>query len=214
MKIKLPFFTKVFVLALISAFALSSCNKSNQQVFQKRKYMPWFAQMKAKKDFKQNAFSNEVREPNYSNEVLHVENTPQLEQSDLPVKSRALKTIGKRRIVKNATKAKARFDRKPKSPQPIKAKAEKWVNQQKPILRKDFAQKSVDRIEATDTSWKIDEEESDIALLLLLILAVLLPPLAVFLVRGLGLTFVISLILSLLFWVPGIIFALIVIFAD
>ena len=44
--------------------------------------------------------------------------------------------------------------------------------------------------------------------LLIIILSVLLPPLAVFLVKGLGKDFIINLILSLFFWVPGIIHAL------
>nr|WP_299985944.1 YqaE/Pmp3 family membrane protein [uncultured Pontibacter sp.] len=44
-----------------------------------------------------------------------------------------------------------------------------------------------------------------------IILAVLLPPLAVFLHVGLGTQFWISLILTLLFWIPGVIYALLVV---
>lgn len=44
-----------------------------------------------------------------------------------------------------------------------------------------------------------------------IILAVLLPPLAVFLHDGIGTSFWISIILTLLFWVPGIIYALLVV---
>lgn len=44
-----------------------------------------------------------------------------------------------------------------------------------------------------------------------IILAVLLPPLAVFLHDGIGTTFWISLILTLLFWLPGVIYALLVV---
>ncbi|SIT80667.1 YqaE/Pmp3 family membrane protein [Pontibacter indicus] len=44
-----------------------------------------------------------------------------------------------------------------------------------------------------------------------IILAVLLPPLAVFLHDGIGTTFWISLILTLLFWIPGVIYALLVV---
>ncbi|RZO87693.1 MAG: YqaE/Pmp3 family membrane protein [Kiritimatiellaceae bacterium] len=43
---------------------------------------------------------------------------------------------------------------------------------------------------------------------LLIIFSILLPPLAVFLKEGIGKHFVISIILSLLFYVPGIIHAL------
>ena len=39
--------------------------------------------------------------------------------------------------------------------------------------------------------------------LVLVILAIFLPPLAVFLIKGLGRDFWINLILTLLFWLPG-----------
>ena len=48
--------------------------------------------------------------------------------------------------------------------------------------------------------------------LLLAILAVLLPPLAVFLKVGLTKHFWINLILTLLFWLPGVIHAFLVVF--
>ncbi len=47
--------------------------------------------------------------------------------------------------------------------------------------------------------------------LLLIILAVLLPPLAVGLKDGLGTNFILNLVLTLIFWVPGVIHALIVV---
>jgi len=52
----------------------------------------------------------------------------------------------------------------------------------------------------------------DANLLLLVILAILLPPLSVFLARGLGTEFWIDLILTLLFWLPGMIYALLIAF--
>ena len=52
-----------------------------------------------------------------------------------------------------------------------------------------------------------------VSTLLLVILAILLPPLAVFLVDGIGTTFWISLLLTLLFWLPGVIYALYIIFS-
>lgn len=54
-----------------------------------------------------------------------------------------------------------------------------------------------------------DETET----LLLVILAILLPPLAVYLLRGIGTEFWISVLLTLLFWLPGIIYALYLILA-
>ncbi|QCR24923.1 YqaE/Pmp3 family membrane protein [Pontibacter sp. SGAir0037] len=44
-----------------------------------------------------------------------------------------------------------------------------------------------------------------------IILAVILPPLAVFLHDGIGTSFWINIILTLLFWIPGIIHALLVV---
>jgi len=54
--------------------------------------------------------------------------------------------------------------------------------------------------------------ESDEMTILLVILAILLPPLAVFLYEGEAtVRFWLSLILTLLFWIPGVIYALLVI---
>ncbi len=43
------------------------------------------------------------------------------------------------------------------------------------------------------------------------IAAILLPPLGIFLARGLGLEFWVGTLLTILFWVPGILFALAVV---
>lgn len=56
-------------------------------------------------------------------------------------------------------------------------------------------------------------EVSDTDTLLLVILAILLPPLAVYLLKGIGTEFWISVLLTLLFWLPGIIYALYLILA-
>ena len=50
--------------------------------------------------------------------------------------------------------------------------------------------------------------------ILLIILAIILPPLAVFLVVGLGTQFWINIILTLLLWLPGMIHALWVIITQ
>jgi len=58
-------------------------------------------------------------------------------------------------------------------------------------------------------------EEPSTNTLLLVILAILLPPLAVFLHQGeINSKFWISLLLTLIFWLPGVIYALIVILGD
>lgn len=57
--------------------------------------------------------------------------------------------------------------------------------------------------------------DADTNTLLLVILAILLPPLAVYLHQGeINTKFWISLILTLLFWLPGVIYALIVILGN
>lgn len=52
------------------------------------------------------------------------------------------------------------------------------------------------------------------ALLIRIIAAVLLPPLGVFLTRGLGRDFWIDLVLTLLAYIPGVVYALYVIITD
>lgn len=57
--------------------------------------------------------------------------------------------------------------------------------------------------------------EADTNTLLLVILAILLPPLAVYLHEGeINTKFWISLLLTILFWIPGVIYALIVILGN
>ncbi len=69
-------------------------------------------------------------------------------------------------------------------------------------LKKALVKERIDR--------KDNNNSGDTQLLLLVILAILLPPLAVYLYDGsVTINFWISLILTLLFWLPGIIFALI-----
>jgi uncharacterized membrane protein YqaE (UPF0057 family) len=47
--------------------------------------------------------------------------------------------------------------------------------------------------------------------LLMIIIAILLPPVAVFLKKGGGMELIISIVLTILFWVPGVIYALLVV---
>lgn len=54
-----------------------------------------------------------------------------------------------------------------------------------------------------------DQVADDTELLLYVILAVILPPLAIFLLYGVGTEFIISLVLTILLWLPGVIYALI-----
>jgi len=50
--------------------------------------------------------------------------------------------------------------------------------------------------------------------LLMVIIAILLPPVAVGLKKGIGLALVLNIVLCLLFWLPGLLHALWVVLAD
>lgn len=62
-----------------------------------------------------------------------------------------------------------------------------------------------------DSQTELSALASDVDLIVLVILAIFLPPLAVFLHSGITNRFWISLVLTLLFWVPGVIYALLVV---
>jgi len=64
---------------------------------------------------------------------------------------------------------------------------------------------------STESNDNSSSSDSGVALILLVILAILLPPLAVAIAAGIGTEFLISLLLTLLFWVPGVIYALFVV---
>ena len=68
-----------------------------------------------------------------------------------------------------------------------------------------------DKKNKSHTKPVIVDKSQEVDTLIKVILSVLLPPLAVFLHEGLGNRFWISLILTLLVWVPGVVFALLVV---
>src|SRR6476469_3631574 len=83
-------------------------------------------------------------------------------------------------------------------------------------LSKHERKKRIKEAKKTWKEYKADKRagkaESDTNTILLVILAILLPPLAVYLYEGeINTRFWISIILTLLFWIPGVIYALILI---
>ena len=73
------------------------------------------------------------------------------------------------------------------------------------------AKKSIKQFRADKRAGKAPEDNT----VLLVILAILLPPLAVYLHQGeVNTKFWISLVLTLIFWIPGVVYALIVILGD
>lgn len=69
----------------------------------------------------------------------------------------------------------------------------------------------LDRKERRKIRKELRKNKDKVETVLLVILALLLPPLAVFLADGLGTMFWIDLLLTLFFWLPGVIFALFVV---
>ena len=103
----------------------------------------------------------------------------------------------------------------PTEPDPVKVKAA--IEAYNSLSKKDKRVKAKEiktEIKAYNAAKKAGKEPSTNTLLLV-ILAILLPPLAVYLHEGeINNRFWISLILTLLFWLPGVIYALIVILGD
>jgi len=100
-------------------------------------------------------------------------------------------------------------------PDPAKVKAA--VDEFKNLSKKERRQlgKEVKKEIKAYKSAKKAGREADTNTLLLVILAILLPPLAVYLHEGeINNRFWISLLLTLLFWLPGVIYALIIILGD
>lgn len=104
-----------------------------------------------------------------------------------------------------ATPAKQTTSKAP-SKQEVRKEMKAAQKEMKSIEKGFTADASVATLDQTSSS-----PFSDVPVILLVILAFLLPPLAVFLHRGIGTEFWISLILTLLVWVPGVIYALLVV---
>lgn len=81
-----------------------------------------------------------------------------------------------------------------------------------PVDSKSTRTLQVDHTATTTTvDLNTDEQSDEVALLIYIILALLLPPLAVFLLYGISTEFWISVLLTILFWIPGVIYALILV---
>lgn len=74
-----------------------------------------------------------------------------------------------------------------------------------------FAEKMLVRKMERIAEKKQKKDSQRVETIVLVILAILIPPLAVYLAKGLGTEFWISLILTLLFFLPGVIYSLIVV---
>ncbi len=89
------------------------------------------------------------------------------------------------------------------------------LNEFKSLSRKDRRSRIVEAKKALKDFRKNKSGDADSNTILLCILAILLPPLAIYLKEGeINSKFWIGLLLTLLFWLPGIIYALLVILGN
>ena len=189
---------KFNLLVLSSIFLLASCSSSNQQAFQKRKYQPFFVKNKTIEPFEKKEQSLEKEETKMAfsgiarSESVDTEKTSSShervidEEETMTVKPLQVKLNVKSAIAERL----------------IEKKVEKVLEEV------DFSKK--ERFQAIEkiTSKNNKSYADDVELILYLILAILLPPLAVYLLFGLDIKFWISILLTLLFWFPGLVFAL------
>lgn len=119
------------------------------------------------------------------------------EQIATPVASETRASIPAKKMEKQITKAQKKEN--------LRNEMNAERNVSKSVEKGFVAQSSISEMDTANSSM------SDVPMILLVILAIILPPLAVYLHSGIGTPFWISLILTLLFWVPGVIYALLVV---
>jgi len=100
----------------------------------------------------------------------------------------------------------------------VKQKSQKQAQKREDTLNQVKVEKSTSKsvgkgfsTESSLSDMDSSSSPTEVDVIILVILAILLPPLAVFLHSGIGTPFWISLILTLLFWIPGVIYALLVV---
>lgn len=204
---------KITAIAMLTAI-LASCSTSNEVVsngfFQKRKYNKgWYANKSTK--------VKETKGDNTKEEFV-AEKSGVIEENTIAqsvVVKEEIKPISKQYITKEdvvAQPQKTVLASTDKKEEKIVSTSVVIANEQNAVAFEELKKVS----EMAPVEIKTVESKSGgdagVALLLLVILAILLPPLAVFLVDGIGTKFWISLILTLLFWLPGMIYALLVVF--
>lgn len=190
--------TNLLSLVAVSMIAvlLFSCSPSANEGFAKRKYFDykWDKKEYAKVEPRQPSTAEAHEAEVVSNDEATVQNTgseiePVVMNEEKPV------TIPAKRVKEIPAEKKT----------PVMG-----VKEGKPSFTEKVIVKQLDRL----IEKKQEQDMSEVELILLVILAILLPPLAVFLVKDFGTEFLISLILTLLFWLPGVIYALYIVFTE
>lgn len=205
---------KITAIAMLTAI-LASCSTSNEVVsngfFQKRKYNKgWYANKSTK--VKETKGDNTKEEFVAKESVVIEENT--VAQS--VVVKEEIKPISKQYITKEdvvTQPQKTVLASADKKEEKIVSTSVVIANEQNAVAFEELKKVSeVAPVEIKTVDSKNSGGGSDVHIVLLVLLAILIPPLAVFLVDGIGNKFWISLILTLLFWVPGVVYALLVVF--
>ena len=184
----------LFVLAIFIGAVLSSCSSSSN--FTKRKYFNF------KQDQKEFARATPNKPAAESNE-LAAEEAIAVNETIAPAEAQPVAEPSKE-AVKPSKKA-------------IAKKEAVVTEQNAPALGFNTEKLSLGERMVLKQAKKIAEKQnnnsgSDVPMILLVLLAIFIPPLAVFLVDGIGTPFWIDLILTLLFFLPGIIYALYIVF--
>ena len=178
------------MLALI--IMLGSCSKSNQTAFHKRKYQPFFAKAKGAKLDKPKELEMAARESFevVSNQIAKVENAS-ADQNEIQPSQVAAESMQKPSI-----KTKLMLNRLSKK---LNTEVENPISESTLADYKGIEQD----VNSETLPVSIDSDEM---LVLMLILSII-PPLAVFLLFGFKLEFWISLLLTIILWLPGFIYA-------
>lgn len=193
-------------LILLSAFLLScstSNNVVNSSVFQKRKHNKGW-HLKIGSNLKS------INDSAKSEKNVDKNNDRSSKEIDQNIIQKTAKTI----LVSNEKIETIVFEKNQ-----VKIKDENSSTKFDSSIPKDNP--SIENLEKnTENSKQLEKEEensnsqggAEVSIVLLVILAILLPPAAVYLARGIGNEFWISLILTILFWFPGMIYAMLIVF--
>lgn len=193
--------------AIVLILLVTGCSKSNEQAFHQRKYMPWFQKHKAVKPIVR-SIEQEATTSAIASVVTAEPKPTAIESTDLPKASDAVAIEGtaeqpmKTRLSANAT-AQTKTE---KQPQKSQRKAVRKLLERAPQQLEKQQVQSVQPLSNAPASESASDD--GVKLILLIIIAILLPPLAVAIVDGIGLSFLLSVVLTILAWIPGIIYAL------
>lgn len=183
-------YSSLVVLVITSLF---SCKSNENSIFSKRKYY----------HFKNGATEVVLNKPatnhskaiaiNAAKDDIEITNTANFSKILLPAQTSSIATEIKANNLKTA-------------------KVNRALTNINAIEKNEKIQEVKKSILPLNQNTTNNSSSSAVSMVVLVILAILLPPLAVFLKEGsIGTNFWIDLLLSLLFWVPGIIFAFLVI---